>query len=285
MRLSTWVTALLFATGCMGGVDEVNTPPPTPDSGPPATGAKALYQDTVHSIVTAKCGGGGCHAQPSVTGMYGFATADAEASYTQVTSTPTLIGTYTAASAALVTKIDGTHNAVTYTPDDTSKITAWLGAESTERNANGQPPPVDPIAKLAAWTGCMSLENFQAAGMAAAWGNLSSQTNQRCANCHATGLDAFYTGNGQGGLNEENYFAAVTTQKEFLLKYFTVEQSGAVIINTSAFKNAGVDLPDDTNHPPFDPMVNAGMTALSEFYDLTLARQTANTCDPPRLVP
>jgi hypothetical protein len=44
--------------------------------------------------------------------------------------------------------------------------------------------------------------------------------------------------------------------------------------------SAGVTLPD---HPRFNPTTNAGMTALTEFYDLTVERQTAGTCDPPRL--
>ena len=59
--------------------------------------------------------------------MYGFATADKDNSYTQVTSLPTLVGTYTAASAGLVTKIKqaGGHNAVVYTPSDEAAIGAW----------------------------------------------------------------------------------------------------------------------------------------------------------------
>lgn len=286
MRLLTFVTAVLFATGCVGGVDEQDQPPPAPDSGSGGGGgmAKALYTGTVHPTMLAKCSGAGCHAQPGATGIYGFALPDADASYAQVTSVPTLVGTYTAASARLVTKIDGSHNALTYTSDELAKITAWLTAEATERSDSGEPPPVDPIAKLAEWTGCMSLENFTTADMKV-WGTMNATTNQRCADCHAAGLYAFYTGNGQAGENEENFFTAITTQKDFLLKYFTVDATGNVIVNTSAFQNAGVALPDDTNHPAFNPTTNVGMTALTQFSDLTKARQTAGTCDPPRLVP
>lgn len=282
MRLTTLVTAMLLATGCMGGVDEQDPPTPTPDGGTPATGAKALFKSSVHTVVIAKCSGAGCHQQPGAVGIYGFAAADAESSYTQVTSQPTLVGTYTAASARLLSKIDGSHYAVTYSADDTSKITAWLSAELSERNANGQ-PPVDPIAKLAQWSGCMSLINFQEANMAQAWGQLAAQNLQRCANCHAGGAYAFMSGAGGGQLEEQTFFTTITTQKDLLLKYFTVDAMGNVIINNAAFKNAGVDLPPDTDHPIFNPTTNAGMTALTEFYDLTKARLTANTCDPPRL--
>lgn len=284
MRLLTFVTAVLFATGCVGGVDEDDPPTPGPDSGGGGGAAKQLYTGTVHPTMLAKCGGAGCHAQPGATGIYGYAIADADASYTQVTGVPTLVGTYTAASARLVTKIDGSHNALTYTSDELSKITAWLTAEANERTGGGGPAPVDPIAKLAAWTGCMSLDNFTTANMKV-WGTMNATTNQRCADCHAAGLYAFYTGDGQAGQNEESFFTAITTHQDFLLKYFTVDAQGDVIVNMASFQNAGVALPDDTNHPAFNPTTNIGMTALTEFSDLTKTRQAAGTCDPPRLVP
>lgn len=278
MRLTTLVTAVLFATGCMGGIEETDNPPPTtPDSATPATGAKALYTGSVHSVVTAKCSGAGCHTQAGVTGIYGFAVPDAESSYTQVTGLPTLVGTY-GADARILTKIDGTHYAITYSADDQSKISAWLAAELSERNANGM-PPVDPIQKLAQWTGCMSLDNFTTANMPTAWGQLAANNLQRCANCHAGGAYAFMSGNG----NAEIFFNTITTQKDLLLKYFTVDATGTVLINEAAFKNAGVDLPPDTSHPAFNPTTNAGMTALLEFYELTKTRQMMNACDPPRL--
>ncbi|MDX2089649.1 MAG: hypothetical protein SFX73_17470 [Kofleriaceae bacterium] len=280
MRLTTLVTAVLFATGCMGGIEETGTPNPTnPDAPPPAAGAKALYTGSVHSVVLAKCSGSGCHAQSGVTGIYGFAVTDAEASYTQVTSLPTLVGTYSADSRIL-TKIDGTHYAITYSADDKSKISAWLAAELSERNANGM-PPVDPVQRLAQWSGCMSLDNFTTSNMPTAWGNLAANNLQKCANCHAGGAYAFMSGNG----NAEIFFNTITSQKDLLLKYFTVDATGAIIINEAAFKNAGVDLPPDTDHPEFNPTTNAGMTALTEFYNLTKTRQLMNLCDPPRLPP
>ncbi len=283
MRFTSFVVAALLAsTGCVGefveggmmGDDEGS------NTNPGGGGeAEQLYKTTVHTIMAAKCGTAACHGQPGVTGMYGFATANKDDSYTQVTSLPTLVGTYTVASAGMVTKVKqaGGHNAALYTPSDEAAIGAWLAKEAQERTGGSGPPPVDPIAKINEWSGCMSLSNFETAEMALAWSRLaSSNSNQRCANCHQGGLDTFLTGNGIA----EPFFNGLTTQRDFLLKYFTVDATGAVVINVASMANAATTLPD---HPRFNPTDNIGMTALNEFYTLTQARLTAGTCDPPRL--
>lgn len=278
------VIALLAITGCVGDVVDGGTMMGDDDAGINTGGeARTLYTTTVHTIMVAKCGQAACHGQPGVTGVYGFGTADASSSYTQITSVPILVGTYTTASAGIVTEINvaGGHNAVVYTPSDEASIGAWLAAEARERNGGSGPPPVDPIAKINEWSGCMSLDNFEAAEMAEAWNVLASVQNQRCANCHQTGLDTFLTGTGDA----EIFFNGLTSQRDFLMKYFTVDSMGDVVINSASMANAATTLPD---HPRFNPTDNIGMTALNEFYTLTKTRLTAGTptpCDPPRLPP
>lgn len=280
MRVSSFVVAtLLGLVGCVGNVVDDGTMGDDDGGGGGGGGEAAqLYKTTVHTIIQAKCGQSTCHGQPGVTGMYGFGTADADSSYSQITNTPTLVGTYTTASAGLVTKIkqSGGHNAVVYQPSDEASIGAWLAKEAQERSGGSAPPPVDPVAKLREWSGCMNLADFETAGMATAWNTLASVQNQRCANCHQAGLYTFLSGTGQA----TPFFTGLTTTKDFLLKYFTVDGTGAVVINTASMANAATTLP---NHPRFNPTDNIGMTALNQFYMLTKARQTAATCDPPRL--
>jgi hypothetical protein len=286
MRLSALFAMALLATGCVaGGFDPAGPGDDGGDDGTddpaPAGEAEAQYRTNVHPVMVAKCGTSGCHAQANATGVYGFAIPDAADSYAQLVSVPTLVGTYTAQTAGLITKIEqvGGHNAVAYTADEETKITSWLAAELAEREDSGT-VIIDPNEVLRTWSGCMSLENFEASEppMASAWGQLgSNDTNQRCANCHQAGLYTFLTGNGN---NAEQFFTGLTTQKDFLLKYFTVDGTGKVIINEASMTNAGVTL---AAHPRFNPTINNGMTALRSFYDLTVARQTAATCDPPRL--
>lgn len=250
-----------------------------PDGGGSLATARAIYKDTVHPIVAAKCSAAGCHATAGVTGMYGFAVPDADASYDQVTALPTLVGAYTPGSAGLLTKIEASHKDVAYSAQDTASITAWLARELEARAGDpSQPPLVDPVATLRAWSGCMSLPNFEAANMAIAWSTLAATNNQACKSCHGSGAFAFMSGAGDAPI----FFDTITTQQDLLLKYFTVDASGGVVINTGAMTNAGTAI---VGHPRFNPTTNIGMDALQELYDLTVQRQAAAACDPPRLPP
>ncbi len=287
MRITSSVitAAFLLLTGCVGDVDDITTPPPGTDGGTTvAKKGKENFIANVHPIVM-RCSGAGCHSQPSVTGMYGFAITDAGASYEEVIKLPTLIGTYTEASAAIFTKIAANHQGITYSVADKTKINTWFTQELADRNTGGggtpPPPLVDATAKLREWSGCMKIADFNTAQMAQKWGALAASNAQRCANCHGGGGFAFMSGNG----NATIFFDAITTQKDFLLKYFTVDAMGAVVVNQAAFTNAGVALPTSgtSNHPAFNPTTNAGMDALMLFYTAAKAHETAATCDPPRL--
>ncbi|MGE0868917.1 MAG: hypothetical protein AB7P03_10150 [Kofleriaceae bacterium] len=138
------------------------------------------------------------------------------------------------------------------------------------------PPPADPLASLKEWTGCMTIENFEASNMALAWGNLATEANQKCSNCHGAGAEGFIA-----SLDSAVFFKAITEQKDHLLKYFTIDATQTVVMNTTSFVNAGVTLP---SHPRFNASTNAGMSALQEFYDLTLAAKMAGTCGPSKLL-
>lgn len=291
MRITSSVitAAFLLLTGCVGDVDDITTPPPTTDGGTTSTAKKGKenYIANVHPIMV-RCSGAGCHSQPGVTGMYGFAiVADAGAAYEEIIKLPTLIGTYTEASSALFTKIASGHQAITYSNDDKSKINAWFAQELADRNTGGgggppPPPLIDATAKLREWSGCMKQADFNTAQMSQKWGALAANNAQRCANCHGGGGFAFMSGSGN---DPTGFFTTITTQKDLLLKYFTVDAMGQVVINTAAFNNAGVALPlgGTSNHPPFNPTTNAGMDALMLFYTAAKAHQTNATCDPPRL--
>jgi hypothetical protein len=286
----TVVTAFLVLSGCVGGVEDINPPGNSgPDAGTTTTNkmGKASYVANVHAVVM-KCSGAGCHSQTGVTGMYGFAIPDASASYEEVIKLPTLVGTYTAASAQLITKFTTTppHKAVVYSADDKAKINAWFAAELADRNTGGgggtpPPPVIDAAAKLREWSGCMKLADFNTAQMAQKWALLASVDNKSCKSCHGSGAFSFMSGNGTPDI----FFTTITTEKDLLLKYFTVDGTGQVIINTAAFNNAAVALPaaGTSNHPRFNPTTNVGMDALKLFYDATKLNQTAATCDPPRL--
>lgn len=281
MRLLTTIL-FLAATGCVGDIGDDN--PGTGSGSGSGSGdtraAKEIFKADVHPAV-AKCAGLACHNTDATAtaAKSKFYSPDAEASYQATVMAPNLIGSPEFSSIApILTYVQAGHQGITYSPDDTAKITAWLAAETKERtptDGGNQPPPFDVKASLKEWSGCMSLENFQASNMTQAWSTLGADNLQKCLNCHNGGVDGFLI-----SANAEQFFTGLSTQTEYLIKYFSVDVAARkVIVGTGAFESAN----KITNHPTF-PIENPGMVALKKFYDLTVARKEANQCDPPRLL-
>jgi len=272
-------TALLFVlvTGCVGQIEsDVN--PPGEDGGTTPIAAKAQYVQNVH-VVLSRCSGAACHSlDATASGAIGkFYDADPNAGYNAIVAAPSIVGTFSSISP-IITKIDAGHQTVAYSPAEKSAIVSWLSAETLERADDTQPPPADPATILKAWSACMTIENFNTAQMAEKFGAMAAGAGQACRNCHGGGTFGFTVSN-----EAEPYFALISTSISQHLKYFTV-QLGVVKINTGSLTNAGTTLP---GHPPFDPINNLGMPALQQFYDLTLAAQTAagaTGCGIPKLV-
>jgi hypothetical protein len=274
MRLTPAIVTALILAGCVGGIENID-PPNTPDAAV-TTGstARQLYVQNVHPI-TNRCNSAACH---SLTGAAGggtsrFADSSADNSYNAIVAAPLVVGSFNSQAGILV-KIAAGHNGITYSSADLSAINTWLSKEAMERM--GQPPAVDPVEVMKKWSGCMTIANFNTAQMAQKWGALATQANQRCTNCHQAGLYGMIISD-----TATTYFDTISKHKDYLLKYFTVDGTGKVVINTASMTNAGVTLQD---HPRFDPTTNAGMTALQTFYTSTMAAQTAGTCGPPTLV-
>lgn len=123
------------------------------------------------------------------------------------------------------------------------------------------------------WSGCMTLANFQTAGMAAAWGTLLTLDNKQCQGCHNLGAYGFIATE-----DEAKFFEAITLHSSYMSMYFTADvPAGTVIVNTVSFKAANSSL----DHPKFDPVNNTGMMALNAFHATTAA---ITTCDPPKMI-
>jgi hypothetical protein len=282
--LTTFFFLAAAAAGCVGSVgpgdtgddggDDGTDPPPT-DPRP----AKDIFKADVHAAL-GKCSGSGCHGINATSAAVGkFYTMDAEASYNAIVMARSISSDFSAL-APVLTFVQAGHKGLSYSADETTKIKNWLAKETEERKNTPGPvpvPAVDPKKLLGDWSGCMTQENFNAAGMTQAWSTLAADNLQKCINCHGGGLNGFFV-----STNATGYFNLLTQTTSFLLKYFTVDTvAGKVIVNTGSFKSAAA-LPI-TTHPPFNPTTNAGMTALQKLYDSTLAKQTAGTCDPSRL--
>ncbi len=155
------------------------------------------------------------------------------------------------------------------------------------------PPPgdvgVDPdaataevtTALLREWSGCMSPASFTASSMSSAWANLAT-TGGTCQSCHAVGGNGFIA-----STDEILMFDVIATNRAYMLQFFIVDLSGGpsaakVVVNTPHLDSVAAAKPPHDGHPTF-PVMNAGMTALSDFHDRTRLRKLQGTCDPPRL--
>lgn len=267
-----------------------------------STAAKKLYDDNVHSIMSTKCVG--CHnAAGPVGNLSGFVSTDAAKGWETITGFQSAVGNFTPTLAGVLIKVDvaGGHQGQTYSSDEKNKITDWLNAEVLWRNqgtgtgtgtGSGSGTPTESPAQatarvLAAWSGCMTKTNFDAANMASAWGNLTANNNQRCSNCHASGDGGFIA-----SIDSQLFFDVISTNKYYMLQYFTVKldlanlANSKVEINQQSFLGVSQGKDPHREHPRFNATTNNGMTALKSFYDTTMAAVTAagpNGCGPSKL--
>ena len=266
-----------------------------------STAAKKLYDDNVHSIMATKCLG--CHNVAGAVGnLSGFVSADASKGWETITGFQSVVGNFTPTLAGVLIKVDiaGGHQGQTYSSDEKNKITDWLNAEVLWRNqgtgtgsgsgsgsAGGESPAQATQRVLAAWSACMTKTNFDAANMASAWGNMTANNNQRCSNCHASGDGGFIA-----TVDSQLFFDVVSTNKYFMLQYFTVKldlanlANSKVEINTKSFLGVSNGQDPHREHPRFNATQNNGMNALNTFYNTTMAAVTAagaTGCGPSKL--
>lgn len=294
--MSRRLIALLAAFGCTDDAF-IYTPDNYPDrdgndnADNPAGGdlrrARQLFDTGVFPVLVAKCSGGACHAQSSSTALISrFVATDPDHAWSTATNFTAVVGNHSASLAPVLTKITAApHFGLAYTADETAAIVAWLDAEVEIRN--GQLTVIPDAETLSAaaervqreFVACMRLEDFEAAKMAQAVANLVGLNNQACTTCHAAGEAGFVA------LGEApELFAALTTSPSLLIQYLSVDLTGGaaaakMIVNRSSVLGVATGQDPHRDHPRFNPTHNAGMTALTQLYNQTMARKAAGTCN------
>ncbi len=262
---------------------------------PGSEAAKQAFDDNVYGIFTAKCIG--CHSAAGPVGnISGFVHPEASKGWETATQFQSLVGSYTANTAPVLLKITAGHQGVTYSSDETNKITAWLDAEVLWRNGGGsgsgsgsgsgggETPAQATQRLLAEWSACMTKTNFDAANMANAWGNMTANNNQRCSNCHASGDGGFIA-----SVDSQLFFDVISSNKYYMLQYFSVKldlanlANSKVEINTKSFLGVSQGQDPHREHPRFNATTNNGMNALNNFYNTTMTAVTAGNCGPSKL--
>jgi len=138
-------------------------------------------------------------------------------------------------------------------------------------SSNGSSEETDP---LALWSGCITSADFALTNFAAAWDGLETSEGF-CKQCHVS------PGSFQLPVGENNFFAAITTNRAVLGQFFRVDNSttpAQIVVNVGTFQAVA----SGPSHPRFD-LDNAGMTALDQLYQLALNHQQADQCGPPTL--
>ena len=303
MRAVLLAIASVGLIGCMGSLDSMEGGAVGTGTNPNPVGsasmARSMFETGVYPIIkagTAASDCSECHDAKAPSGnTVGFVAETVDDAYATITSFQQVVGNFTPAEAGIVTQVNAGHNGRMYTTAQMATITAWLAQEVTERagmtTTTGSESATAKV--LNQFSSCMTLDDFNAANMATAWGNMTAQNNQKCEACHATGYNGFIateiattTTSGTPGL-----FTTISTNVAYMTPYFTVDLSGAtpkVIINTVAFMGVSQAQPPHVEHPTFNAMTNDGMTALTTYYNSimtkVMAAGTAN-CGPVPLTP
>jgi hypothetical protein len=269
----------LETTGDPGDDDDVVTPP-GPDAGTPANNdtEEELFNATVRPIVQ-RCSGEACHAGVGATPLKFLGTGPVDDFYESITSFPSVTGNYAPGLANMLMKIDaGNHYAAGYTPEERQLIVDWLTAENVTRNdgdgdGTPDPPPVgDPFAE---WSGCMTIDNWNASNMGD-WSDKGSDEGP-CQNCHADGAWRFNTNPTNNTMFEMNRYQL------YIIGFFTVkvetDGSQTIIPATDKIVRMGNGT---TLHPRFNVNPdNQDFLNLEEFYNLTMQAKAAGQCAPP----
>lgn len=291
--------AMVGLAGCVGGIESgTGDPLGSPDgdgndngdnpAGGDLTEAKRLFDDNVFPLIQ-KCGAAACHGEAAQGAtLTRFVAAEPSRGWSVATNYTALVGNFVSTAAPILTYIQGRgHQGMAdWSADEVTKITAWLDKEVALRNGQTTPPPGNETLSqatervLAEFAGCMNITNFQLANMVA-WADVDAQNNTQCRDCHVNGGEGFIA-----TVNQDNFYNVLSSRKYYFLQYFTVDltqgaAAAKVIINEVSMRGVATGQDPHREHPRFD-LDNEGMAASQAFYDLTLARQAAGQCDPPR---
>jgi len=220
----------LLGLGCVGDVSISQDPDPinpgTGDGGGGTENEQVLFDNTVKPILSADCSGAGCHDIQSPIFI-----VNGQADYSAVVQNSVLHGgSFDAASARLLTKIDEGHQAIVYTEAERQAIITWINAEKALNNGSGGGDNVIASDRevLAAFSGCMTLNNWNTVLMGD-WADHTAE-GQPCYACHSQGLSDLNTNPDPAIMFEKN---RRFSPNPFIMGFYTVgrdELTGEPII-------------------------------------------------------
>lgn len=253
MRAGVLLLTLAACTGGIGNEEE------TTESG----AGEAAYAANVSAMMRTQCAG--CH-EGAGSGPAFLGAGGASDDYTAIVSNARIVGGFEPANALVLTK--GTHaGAQWWTADQETAITDWLLAERDDFAAG------EVTDLMAAWAGCMTIENWNDSKMAL-WAAKQTDQGNACGGCHAAG--------------EYGFFANPTSQTMFdqqrtatgIVSFFQVSAAGATPEVVPSFDKLRSKCSGANLHPAC-AVDDQYVEYLRRFHELTRATMAAGLCAEP----
>lgn len=280
--------------GTGSGSDQPAPPPGSTPGGQASDTARIAFNTNVYPIISAKCTTGACHMVgnlgPNAPGFVDPTTPNQDPNKAWMTATSPalgLLGNYDT-SALILHEGNNAGHFANYSTSEVATITNWLTLEGQWRNAqtgsgSGSGTTVDLMKQ---WSGCLTKTDFDTAQMATAWATQVNTSEGQCKQCHVNG-----TGNMMATPQDQYMFNAISMYRAYEMTFFQVDTTqNKVVMNTTAFETAydggldgehprnwtgGAPTPDNTN--------NAGIQALTQWYQLASQKLANNQCTTPSL--
>lgn len=304
MRLPKFIAALgtmalLGPAACVGelapGPGTGNSPDAGPATGSDAdtTGAdgEALFAENIAPMI-AGCGVAGCHTGEGTDPLKFLGLGGNENYYGSIVNYAQVHGGWDMSQASMITKLEiAAANGVPhygYQPWNAEQLTMideWFAAEKAAREGdNGGGEPVDPTGPtdsrtlLAEWSGCMTLENWEASEMGT-WDNKGTNNGQ-CANCHNEGQFWININPTSEIMFEMNRYELFITG--FFAPKMNPDGTGEVVPAYDKLVRVGQGNQGGSLHPTFNTDIENDVyfQRLTEFYNLTKALKDAGQCGP-----
>lgn len=252
MKSGVLLVALAACTGTIGEEEDM------------AGGAgEAAYSGKVSSMMRSQCAS--CH-EAAGAGPAFLGAAGGGDDYTAILSNARVVGGFEPANALVLTK--GPHSgAQWWTADQQAAITDWLVKEREDFGSGN----VSDL--MAAWAGCMTIENWNDSKMAQ-WTAKQTDQGSTCGGCHADGEYGFFANPTSQTMFDQNRTAAG------IASFFQVSAAGATpevvpTIDKLRSKCSGANL-----HPAC-AVDDQYVEYLQRFHNLTRATMAAGLCKEP----
>lgn len=298
-------SSLTLSAGCLGELtpdDGIGDPDPNDPEDPvdpvdptdPTATAKAFFDSDVKPMVQG-CAAVGCHSGAG-TDPLKFMGPGGEANYyTSLTGYAVMHGNWNLQSAQLKVRLEldaqGGVPHYGYQPwnaDQLSVLEQWFTLERDARETTGDPipDPTDPGTSpgdtrslFAQWSGCMTLDNWEASQMGS-WADKGTSEGP-CVSCHNNGEHLLHT-------NDNNTTMFMMNQYElFIIGFFAAQinpdATGEIVPAYDKLVRMGQGNTLGSLHPTYNTNIQDDVyfQRLTDFYERTKALKDAGQCNPP----